>query len=263
MINQLSSLIREVAKQEVMSRFLNVGSCKKKDGSLLSEADLAAQKALSLGLPDVINAPVLGEEMTSEEQKTLWHQHKNSGLWVIDPIDGTTNFINGIPHFALSIAFIENARPQIGAIFNPISLEFFHAQRGQGAFLNDTPLPLKQHVNHLSESILGVDTKYLWPGKLVSRLQTVCPCASQRNMGCSTLDWCFLAAGRYDLYLHGGQKLWDYAAGSLILEEAGGQVATLEEDDLWSGLHTWKRSVIAGLQPELFRSWTRWVRQNQ
>jgi hypothetical protein len=76
-------------------------------------------------------------------------------------------------------------------------------------------------------------------------------------MGSSTLDWCFLAAGRYDLYLHGGQRLWDYAAGAVILEEAGGRLASLNTDDYWSDT-VWKRSVIAAIDPELYCHWYRW-----
>ncbi|MDO5639092.1 MAG: inositol monophosphatase family protein, partial [Neisseria sp.] len=86
---------------------------------------------------------------------------------------------------------------------------------------------------------------------------------SIRSLGSSTLDWCYLASGRYDVYVHGGQKLWDYAAGALIFEEAGGCLATLEGDEFWSGEHVFKRSVVAGLQPELFGRWLKWIRENQ
>ena len=108
-----------------------------------------------------------------------------------------------------------------------------------------------------------MEVKYLRSGKLASRMQTLAPCGSQRSMGCSTLDWCYLAAGRYDVYVHGGQKLWDYAAGGLIYEEAGGRLATLEGDDFWSGEHVFKRSAIAALQPPLFDAWLKWIRANQ
>ena len=73
----------------------------------------------------------------------------------------------------------------------------------------------------------------------------------------------YLASGRYDVYVHGGQKLWDYAAGALIFEEAGGNLSTLEGDDFWSGEHVFKRSVIAALQPALFERWEKWIRENQ
>ena len=115
----------------------------------------------------------------------------------------------------------------------------------------------------LSDAIAGVEVKYLRSGKLASRMHTLSPVGSQRSMGCSTLDWCYLAAGRYDVYVHGGQRLWDYAAGALIYEEAGGRLATLEVDAFWSGQHVFSRSVIAALQPALFEQWLKWIRANQ
>ena len=263
MLDTLASLVRTIAREEVLSRFLCVGTSCKKDGSLLSDADIAAQYAFMLGLPEIIDAPVLGEEMPASEQQSLWQQHARTGLWVVDPIDGTVNFVNGMPYFALSVAFIQNHQVQLAVTYNPISQELFSAQKGQGAFLNARRLPVKQHNKLLSEGILSLNTRHIQPLSLVQNLQTNCPCASKRTMGCSTLDWCFLAAGRFDVCVHGGQKLWDYAAGSLILAEAGGQVATLEGDDFWSGQHVWQRSVIAALQPGLFRAWLGWIRQNQ
>ncbi|MDP2805878.1 MAG: inositol monophosphatase family protein, partial [Gallionellaceae bacterium] len=80
--------------------------------------------------------------------------------------------------------------------------------------------------------------------------------------GASTLDWCYTATGRYDVYLHGGQKLWDYAAGSLVLQEAGGYACSLDHDDFSQG-DVWSRSVIASLDAELFQSWKTWLKQNQ
>jgi len=85
---------------------------------------------------------------------------------------------------------------------------------------------------------------------------------SQRNFGASTLEWCYVAAGRFDVYLHGGQKLWDYAAGSLILAEAGGHYCTLTSDDFGAD-DLWHRSVIAARDAQLFESWKRWVRARQ
>ncbi|MCW3481007.1 inositol monophosphatase family protein [Neisseriaceae bacterium JH1-16] len=260
-LDEVIRVVREVAHSEVMSRFLRVGSSRKDDGSLFTEADLACQQALAERLPRLLPHPVLGEEMTEAEQTALWQAHRD-GLWVVDPIDGTTNFVNGLPYFAVSVALMVDGVSQIGVIYNPVSKEMFYAERGCGAYLNGTPLPLKKTVNSIGDAIAGVEVKYLRSGKLASRLASLAPCGSQRNMGSSTLDWCFLAAGRYDVYLHGGQRLWDYAAGALILEEAGGRLATLNTDYYWSDT-VWKRSVIAALHPELFAQWHRWVRMNQ
>ena len=260
-VDQVIRVLRDVAQTEVMPRFLRVGSNRKSDGTLFTEADLACQQALARLLPIILPYPVLGEEMEHDEQDALW-QANRAGLWVVDPIDGTTNFINGLPYFAISVALMVDGKSELGVIYNPVSDEMFYARRGQGAFMNGIRLPLKKVPNCMGDAIAGVEVKYLRSGKLAARLNSLAPCGSQRNMGSSTLDWCYLAAGRYDLYLHGGQRLWDYAAGVVILEEAGGQAATLDTDDYWAD-QPWSRSAIAALNPGLFTQWLRWVRANQ
>lgn len=262
MLEALIHLVKDIANTEVMPRFLRVGSTRKDDGSLFTEADIAAQNAFAEGLAALSPYPMLGEEMSRCEQLSLWQNHVD-GLWVVDPIDGTTNFINGLPHFALSVALVQDGISQLGVVYNPYTQELYAAKRGHGAHMNHIRLPIKRTLNPLSEAIAGVEVKYLRSGKLASRMQTLAPCGSQRSMGSSTLDWCYLASGRYDVYVHGGQKLWDYAAGALIFEEAGGQLATLEGDDFWSGEHVFSRSAIAALQPELFSAWLKWIRNNQ
>lgn len=263
MLHQLQNVVRHIAQTEIMPRFLNTASSRKHDGSMISEADLAAQTAFAAALPLIIDCPMLGEEMSEREQTALWQQHLSDGLWIVDPIDGTNNFINGLPHFAISVAYVKNGRAEIGMIYNPVSGECFYAQRGKGAYLNGARLPLRLVQKNLHEAIAGVEIKYLRSGKLSSRMNTLSPCGSIRSMGCSTLDWCYLASGRYDVYVHGGQKLWDYAAGALIFEEAGGCLDTLEGDAFWSSEHVFKRSVIAALEPELFSRWLKWIRANQ
>jgi myo-inositol-1(or 4)-monophosphatase len=127
-----------------------------------------------------------------------------------------------------------------------------------GAWLNGERLPIKQHVPHLRNAMAEVDFKRL-PRSLGEALAAAPPYSSQRNFGASTLEWCYVAAGRFDVYLHGGQKLWDYAAGSLILEEAGGRMATLAHDEFWAdGL--WQRSVVAARDSKLFEAWRQWIR---
>jgi myo-inositol-1(or 4)-monophosphatase len=143
-------------------------------------------------------------------------------------------------------------------VYAPVTDEMFHAERGGGAFLNGERLPIRTHVPHLRNAMANVDFKRLGV-KLAGALASAPPYMSQRNYGAGTLEWCYLAAGRFDLYLHGGQKLWDYAAGALILEEAGGRMATLTQDEFWAG-DLWKRSVVAALDPGLFAAWRDWVR---
>lgn len=258
MLNAVIQLTKQVAQHEIVPRYLRVAHEHKVDGSLCTVADTAAQAALVKGLRAIADCPVLGEEMTSEEQQRLW-EAGHDGIWVIDPIDGTSNFVNGLPYFAVSIALMRGGRTEIGVIHAPELDEMFWAERGKGAFLNGERLPIKERPpRSLKAALAGVDLKRL-DRKLAAELAARPPYSSQRNFGASSLDWCFVAAGRFDVYLHGGQKLWDYAAGALILEEAGGSLATLDQDDFWAG-NPWKRSVIAAWHGPTFALWRDWVR---
>lgn len=261
-LEKLIELMHNIAETTIMPYFLRVDTSIKQDGSMLTDVDLSVQKQLIHQLTHIIDCPVLGEEMSRQQQLNLWQQKEN-GIWIIDPIDGTNNFINGIPYFALSVAYLEKSKPVFGAILNPLSGECFYAYQGYGAFLNKQSLPLNHKEKTLNAAIAGVELKYSNCNKLSDQIRCKCPVNSIRTMGCSTLDWCYLAAGRYDVYIHSGQRLWDYAAGALIYSEAGGQLATLEKDNFWSGQHTFQRSVIAALQPKLFEEWLQWIRQNQ
>lgn len=258
LLGKLRQAVYDVARDEVMPRFLQVGGTRKADGSLFTEADIETQRVLVKKLPLIYPCPVLGEEMTEAEQVALWEN--NPALWVIDPIDGTNNFINGLPYFAVSVALMQAGRPVLGVVYNPVSDEMFYAQLGHGAFVNERPLPLKVSVPDMADAIAGVEVKWL-SGHLPARLAALPPYGSQRNFGASTLDWCYLAAGRLNVYVHGGQKLWDYAAGCLILSEAGGHMTSLFHEDYWED-NIWQRSVISALDAGLFAQWTRWIRAN-
>ena len=261
MLKQLLAIVKAVAQREIVPRYLKVAHEHKVDGSIITAADMAAQQALSEGLHALNGCPVLGEEMAIEEQQALW-THRDSGLWVLDPVDGTSNFANGLPYFAVSVAFYQNGRPVMGAVYAPEANELFWAEAGKGAFLNGERLPIKERAPTILErAMAGVDLKRLNP-KLASALATCPPYVSQRNFGSSALDWCYVAAGRFDIYIHGGQKLWDYAAGALILEEAGGALCTLEVDDFWSS-DPWQRSVICAWDKAIFKLWRDWIRANQ
>lgn len=243
-----------------MPRFLRVSRQTKADGSTFTEADLAAQEMLFESLQKICACAVMGEEMSREEQEAQWASGED-GLWSIDPIDGTSNFLNGLPYFAVSVAWMKQGKSVLGVIYNPASNEMFYAERGRGAFLNGQRLPIKRNASVLSSAVANVDLKRLHK-KFAAEIAAAPPYASQRNYGACALEWCYTAAGYFDLYLHGGQKPWDYAAGSLILEEAGGFMAGFEDDDYWSG-SPWCRSVIAALDKDLFLQWRDWVRAHR
>jgi myo-inositol-1(or 4)-monophosphatase len=260
MIKSVIHAVKTVAQQEIMPRYLKVAHQRKTDGSIFTEADIAAQTALVAALQQIRDCPVLGEEMLPEQQEALWHAG-DDGLWCIDPIDGTSNFFNGLPYFAVSVALMHAGQSVLGVIYDPVADEMFWAERGKGAWLNGERMPIKERAPEFHHAMAAIDFKRLTPD-LAQQLVASPPFASQRNFGASALDWCYVAAGRFNLYLHGGQKLWDYAAGSLILTEAGGAMCTLTEDDFESG-DPWQRSVIAALNPDLFAAWKAWIRERQ
>jgi myo-inositol-1(or 4)-monophosphatase len=256
-LDRVVDAVKTVARKEIMPRYLTVAQHRKTDGSLVTAADIAAQKALAERLTAIHPAPLMGEEMTEAEQWEQWLAGEEA-LWCVDPIDGTTNFCNGVPYFGVSVALLQNGRSVLGVVYDPVADEMFCAERGQGAYLNGEPLPIRELAPSMRSAMANVDFKRL--GSALKRaLAESPPYGSQRNYGASTLEWCYVAAGRFHLYLHGNQKLWDYVAGSLILAEAGGSMCTLENDDFWAG-RRWQRSVIAALDRGLFEQWKAWLR---
>ncbi len=260
MLEAVVATVKAVAQQEILPRYLRVARQRKADGSLFTEADVITQEALSRELRKIFPGPVVGEEMTEQEQLDRWREGYD-GLWCMDPIDGTSNFVNGLPYFAVSVALMRKGRSVLGVVYNPVADEMFYAEQGRGAYLNGEKLPIKEYVPPLRSAIANIDLKRLGH-KLAQGICSARPFSSQRNYGSCSLEWCYTAAGRFDLYLHGGQKLWDYAAGCLILEEAGGHMCGFDQDDFWAE-PIWQRSAIAALDPGLFIQWRDWVRAHR
>lgn len=252
--------VKLVTAEEIMPRYLKVAHQHKGDGSLCTDADLAAQSSLTRKLQAILNVPVLGEEMTAAEQHALWDAG-NDGLWCIDPIDGTSNFVRGLPYFAVSVALLREGRSVLGVVYDPVANEMFAAEHERGAFLNGEKLVGRKTEGTLSQALASVDFKHL-KRKLATQLATHPPYSSQRNFGASALDWCYTAMGRNDVYLHGGQKLWDYAAGLLVLQESGGHACCIESDD-FAQCDIWQRSVIAARDRKFFEEWKNWIRAQQ
>lgn len=259
-LEKVIAVVKMVAQQEVLPRYSQVSRQTKADGSSFTEADLAAQEVLLRELQAIHPVAAMGEEMSAQMQHEQWLAGED-GLWNVDPIDGTSNFINGLPYFAISVALMKQGKSVLGVVYNPVTNEMFYAEKHKGAYLNGKRLPIKKSSATLSSAIANVDLKRL-DRKLAEKIAGNPPYASQRNYGACTLEWCYTAAGYFDLYLHGGQKPWDYAAGALILEEAGGNMCKFDQDSYWSG-SPWQRSVIAALDPILFTQWRDWVRACQ
>lgn len=254
---RIKNLVIEAAREELLPRFNKVSHSFKVDGSVITEADLVMQErlqsALKQGYPSYA---FLGEEMTTSEQRQQFVL-PNTGLWCLDPLDGTSNFSLGIPCFSVSLALIVNAELVMGVVYDPMRDECFCAQRGAGAWLNDEPIQSFHHAAPEAAGIAIVDYKRLGSA-LCHRLIDDPPFKSQRSFGSVALDWCWLAAGRGHVYLHGSQNLWDYAAGHLIFTEAGGFSQTFDAEPVFNNSLA-PRSAIAALDENLFKKWSDWL----
>ena len=256
-LEKLKSLVKVAAKEELLKDFGHSEFDYKADGSVITPADIAMQDRLENELNH--HWPmyeVLGEEMTDDEQQAVIDS--GAGYWCVDPLDGTSNYAAVLPFFAVSIALIVDKQQQLGLIYDPVRDEMFSAIKGQGAFLNDQVIDHSQlRITEDKPIVAEIDLKRL-PEKLAVKLVTESIFASQRNIGSSALDWCWMTVGRFDIYLNGGQKLWDYAAGSLIFREAGGHSISLDNEDVFRG-QLEIRSVLACYDKNLFNYWYRWI----
>lgn len=182
--------------------------------------------------------------------------------WIIDPIDGTRNFIHGFPHFAVSIAVAYKNKIEHGVIYDPVRQELFTATRGKGAHLNERRIRVSPR-KHLEECLLGtgfayrhIDKTNVVPGQI---LQAVLPvCGDIRRAGAATLDLAYVACGRLDGFWEMGLHIWDIAAGILLVKEAGGMVCDphggedyLKTGNLVAASPTIMRQFLKTIKPHL------------
>ena len=260
-IDTLAALVVAAADAEVLPRFGHVVARGKADGSLVTEADLAMQERLRRALDARWpQAAFLAEEMPAAAQQAALAGGAG-GVWCLDPLDGTTNYAAGFPYFAVSLAWICGGQVRLGIVYDPVRRELYAAEQGGGARLNGVPLRVLERGGRLAEAVAVVDFKRL-PTDVAIRLATRAPFRSQRNLGAVALDWCWLAAGRFDLYLHGAQRLWDYAAGRLVYAEAGGAPCLLEslDGECVQELTLAPRTAVAAATRPLRDAWLAWLR---
>ena len=153
--------------------------------------------------------------LISEENGVEINKDKNN-TWIIDPIDGTVNFLHGIPHFAISIALKSNDEIISGLVFDPIKNEMFYAEKNNGAFFNNHRIKVSKK-NEINECL------FVTGGKINSE-----PNLPYRKSGCAALDMAYVASGRYDGYFQHNLNLWDIAAGIILIKEAGGIINELD-----------------------------------
>ena len=260
-LDLLGELLREAAGEHILPRAADPRARLKDDGSWVTDADLGMQRHLQARLAEHWPAvPLLGEEMSPERQLELMAAEAGApdgpGLWVLDPLDGTSNFTAGLPAFGPSLAWVQAGRVRLGLVLDVMRDELFDAALGHGARLQGRSLRCPPPPA-MQRAIACVDFKRLGPA-LAASLATRPPYASQRSLGSVALDWCWVAAGRFHLYVHGAQGLWDYAAGSLVLAEAGGSAQTLQGEPVFDNSLR-KRSALAAVDAALLRDWADWV----
>ena len=156
------------------------------------------------------NYSIISEENGVEKNK----DEKNT--WIIDPIDGTVNFLHGLPHFAISLALKSNDEIVSGLIFDPIKNEMFFAEKDNGAFFNNHRIRVSKK-NNLKECLFATG------GEIDNKFKL-----SYRKSGCAALDMAYVAAGRYDGYFQNDLNIWDIAAGIILVKEAGGMVNKID-----------------------------------
>ncbi|MCL2790300.1 MAG: inositol monophosphatase [Desulfobulbus sp.] len=191
---------------------------------LVTETDVAAEAAITASL--AADAP--GIPIMAEETKTS-HATVAERLWIVDPLDGTTNFAHGFPFFAVSIALLDRGRPMVGVVYAPMLDELFYAVRGCGARLNDGTISVTGTSN-LIEALVGTGFPYQVEATLpvvIRQMQALLPLVRDiRRAGAAALDLAYVACGRLDGFYEMNLQPWDTAAGWLLVQEAGGLVTT-------------------------------------
>ena len=207
----------------ILNNFEHTNSWEKAKNNLVTDADIAAEKIIV----DMIKARFPETSILTEEGSSKTDV-KSQKLWIIDPLDGTNNFAADIPHFAVSIAYAEAGNILAGVVFDPIRKEMFHAVKTKGAFLNNRMIHVSK-ATRIEEAMIATGFYYDRGAMMEATLNAIQALMHQnirgiRRMGSAVLDLCWTACGRYDAFFEYMLSPWDFAAGKLIIEEAGGKV---------------------------------------
>ncbi len=226
----------------------------KQRNDFVSEVDIQAEQEIIRTLRNIYpNHSILAEESGTQTGAD------NDSQWIIDPLDGTTNYLHGFPQFAVSIAFKYKDRLESGVIYDPLRQEMFTTSRGQGAQLNERRIRVK-NLTSLEEALLGTGfpPRYLeHPQPYIDLfVRLMGQSSGVRRAGSAALDLAYVAAGRLDGFWERGLSAWDMAAGALLIQEAGGLVGD------FSGSHDFLKTgnIVAG-NPKIFKALLKEIHQ--
>ena len=204
--------------------------------NLVTEIDQASEqlirKIINNAFPD---HGIVGEEYEIQETKTKYR-------WIVDPIDGTTNYAHGVPLCCVSIGLMEGEELIMGAVFNPMMNELFFAEKGKGAFLNDKKIQVSEN-DQFEKAFLVTGFPYNFPDKNITNTFTklVNRGLPIRRLGSAALDLCWVACGRFDGFWEYNLHAWDIAAGYLIVQEAGGKITDFQNNPA----SVWDKETLA------------------
>ena len=252
MINAARKAGRSLVKDFREVENLQVSS--KAAGDFVSRADIAAEAIIREMLMEARpNYGWCGEESEAVEGKDPTRR------WIVDPLDGTTNFLHGLPHWAISIALEFKGEIVAGVVFDPAKDELFVAEKGAGAFMNDRRLRVSNR-DRMIECIFATGVpfaaKKTLPAMVHDLAQLMPACAGVRRWGAAALDLAYVAAGRYDGYWERELNAWDIAAGMLLVREAGGFVGPIRE-----GTDILERGEIIAANSAIFDPFAKLIRK--
>lgn len=224
----MKSLMLKAAKEAgkiVMEHYGNVGKLGYKNPrSIVTKVDILSEKKII----EIISKKYYTHNFLTEESGAI--KKDSEYTWIIDPIDGTTNFVSGLGNFAVSIALAKNDDILMGAVYDPVAKNMYHAEKGKKSFLNNKKIKVSNKKN-IGESILAFnlpsnakisqDTLLLL-SRIYGNFRGI------RNFGAAALNMCYLAEGKFDVYFTKSINAWDVAAANIIVEEAGGRVTGFE-----------------------------------
>ncbi len=175
-------------------------------------------KRVEMILIDELSKSKKNFSFITEETGKILNKNKNN-FWIIDPIDVTTNFLHGVPHFAISVALQIEDEIVSGLIFDPIKNEIFFAEKNNGSFFNNNRIRVSSK-NNLDDCLFATNCE---------GIKQIYPKLNLRNTGCAALDLAYVGCGRFDGYFHNKINIWDIAAGKIIIEEAGGKINDISQ----------------------------------
>lgn len=225
LLEQVSQAVREAgelfARRDMAEHIRQKGAT-----DFVTQVDLEVQATLQKRLAEIApEVQFMGEEKDNSQVDL------SGAVWILDPVDGTTNLIHGFCHSAVSLALSEGGEVTMALIYNPYDKELFTARKGHGAFCNGQPIHVSE-ARYLKDSLVDVGTnpsERQLADRTFAWMRTIYDvCHDVRRIGAASICLCYVAAGRLDGYVEGGLKPWDFGAGMLLVQEAGGVIITAE-----------------------------------